>query len=83
MLNWQDISETKHEAVTELFKYVIEAIDGQFYWSVWIGEVLLQKHDRLGPLDLRSCKAKAQADYEARIAHAEKVIEHGRYTKAG
>ena len=82
MLIWQEISETTHDAVTELFRYVIEAIDGQLYWSVWAGETLLQTHDRLGPSSLYDAKIAAQKDYDARIEHAQKVIDHGRYTRA-
>lgn len=77
MLNWQPQSNGAFQAETEYFKYVVEAIDGQFYWSLWIGETLLLNFDRLGPFALRDALAAAQKDYDARIAHGEKVTEHG------
>lgn len=79
MLNWQMITETLFRAETQHFCYEIEPVDGQWHWSLEIGGHYICQD---GPFGLDNAKAEAQADYTARIAHAEKVIGYGQYTAA-
>ena len=61
------------------FVYLVEAVDGQWHWSLEVAGTYICQD---GPFSLENAKIEAQSDYDIRIAHARKIIDYGQYVEA-